>query len=209
MKNKFVSIIIMAVLALQVVACGASDTAKAGALEFESIAETREDDGQGAALQEPVAVTEAAPESTSAQAEANAASSQENAASEAKTSEEQASESSSQIQRYDFEGQYYAGRGNLSITQEADGSFLIEVWWRSSASEHSEWVMTGTYDEGANRITYSDCVKHDYTLKENAEVDTDVTAYTDGTGNIQIIDGSTIVWTDDQDHIADDVELTR
>nr|WP_297709076.1 hypothetical protein [uncultured Butyrivibrio sp.] len=194
MKNKFVSIIIMAVLALQVVACGASDTAKAGALEFESIAETREDDGQGADLQEPVAVTESEAESTNTEPEAN---------------EEANAEDDSQIQRYDFEGQYYAGRGNLSITQEADGSFLIEVWWGSSASEHSEWVMTGTYDEGANRITYSDCVKHDYTLKENGEVDTDVTAYTDGTGNIQIVDGSTIVWTDDQDHIADDVELTR
>ena len=194
MKNKFVSIIIMAVLALQVVACGASDTAKAGALEFESIAETREDDGQGADLQEPVAVTESEAESTNTEPEAN---------------EEANAEDDSQIQRYDFEGQYYAGRGNLSITQEADGSFLIEVWWGNRASEHSEWVMTGTYDEGANRITYSDCVKHDYTLKENGEVDTDVTAYTDGTGNIQIVDGSTIVWTDDQDHIADDVELTR
>ena len=209
MKNKVVSIIIMASLALQVVACGASDTAKAGALEFESIAETQENNGQGADIQESAAVTEAVSESTSAQAEANAASSQENAASEAKTSEEQASESGSQIQRYDFEGQYYAGKGNLSITQEEGGVFLIEVWWRSSADQHSEWVMTGTYDEGSNRITYSDCVKHDFTSKENGEVGTDVTAYTDGTGSIQIVDGSTVVWTDDQDHIADDVELTR
>ncbi len=69
--------------------------------------------------------------------------------------------------------------------------------------------MTGTYDESAGQITYSGCVKHDITFNENGDVESDITAYTDGTGNIKIVDGSTIVWTDDQDHIADDVQMTR
>ncbi len=113
------------------------------------------------------------------------------------------------VQATGFEGQYYAGRGNLSILGHDDGTYRIEVWWGSSAAEHSEWTMNGTYDESTGTITYSDCEKHDYTLNEDGEVESDVTAYTNGTGNIKIVNDSTIIWTDDQDHIADDVEMTR
>lgn len=192
MKNKFVSIILMSALALQVVACGASET-KAESLEFETVSEKQEADMQETGTQgaeEAVEAVEAVSDSVSPENEV-------------------AVENEDPGQSYDFEGQYYAGRGNLSIISKGNGNFLIEVWWGSSAAEHSEWVMTGTYDEGTNVISYSDCEKHDFTLKENGEVDTDVTAYTNGTGNIQIVDGSTIVWTDDQDHIADDVQMTR
>ncbi len=108
-----------------------------------------------------------------------------------------------------FEGQYYAGRGNLSITGQGSNEYLIEVWWGSSAAEHSEWVMHGQYDESTATITYSDCEKHDYTLKEDGEIESDVTAYTDGKGSIKIVDDSTIIWTDEEDHIADDVPMTR
>ncbi|WP_022762967.1 hypothetical protein [Butyrivibrio sp. AD3002] len=118
-------------------------------------------------------------------------------------------EGESQGQVQSFEGQYYAGRGNLSITGQGDDTYLIEVWWGSSASEHSEWVMHGTYNESTQTITYSDCEKHDFVLNENGEVDTDDIAYTDGSGSIKIVDDSSIIWTDDQDHIADDLTLER
>ncbi|WP_026528884.1 hypothetical protein [Butyrivibrio sp. VCD2006] len=108
-----------------------------------------------------------------------------------------------------FEGQYYAGRGNLSITAQNDGRYLIEVWWGSSAAEHSEWVMNGEYDESSKTITYNDCVKHDFELGEDGEIIRDDIAYENGTGSIQIVDDNTINWTDDQDHIADDVPMTR
>lgn len=108
-----------------------------------------------------------------------------------------------------YAGQYYIGRGNLSISPEGSDGALIQVWWGSSAAEHSEWVMHGTFDEGSMTITYNDCEKHDFTLNEEGEVESDETAYTNGTGSIKINGDDTIVWTDDQDHIADDLVMTR
>ena len=108
-----------------------------------------------------------------------------------------------------YAGQYYVGKGNLSISPEGADGAMIEVWWGSSAAEHSEWVMHGTFDESTMTITYSDCEKHDYTLNEDGEVEKDETAYSDGTGSIKINNENSITWIDDQDHIADDLEMTR
>ncbi len=193
MKNKLISIIMMSALAFQLVACGSAETAKTEGVEVEKVTETQAPEENSSEEENTEAVEESA----------------EEVSIEEEVTEETSQEGETQDQAYDFEGQYYAGRGNLSITDVGDGNFLIEVWWGSSASEHSEWVMNGKYDESAKTITYSDCVKHDYTLKENGEVESDVTAYTDGTGSILIVDDSTINWTDDQDHIADDVPMTR
>jgi hypothetical protein len=107
-----------------------------------------------------------------------------------------------------FVGQYYAGRGNLSVSMDTDDTALIQVWWGSSASEHSEWVMHGTYNESTNSIDYTDCEKHEYTLDENGEVVSDVVAYTDGTGSVILNDDGSITWIDDQEHIADDLKMT-
>lgn len=194
MKKKIVSIIFVSVMALQIAGCGAGDTSKKEGMGFETVSEAQE-----SSMQETGTMAETAAEGVSAESEVSSENTQENVTTENET----------QKKTYDFEDQYYAGKGNISITQEENGTFLIEVWWGSSASEHSEWVMNGTYDEGTKKITYSDCVKHDFTLKENGEVDTDITAYTDGTGSIKIVDGSTIEWNDDQDHIADDIQMTR
>ena len=149
--------------------------------------------------------------------EADVASAEKNAVVETQTPEAPQTTETSQTteaaetaenQTPDFEGQYYAGDGNLSILKQEDGSYLIEVWWGINAAQHGEWVMHGKFD-GADTITYSDCVKHEYTLNENGEVDTDETIYSDGTGSIKIVDASTVMWTDDMEHIADDVPMTR
>ena len=149
--------------------------------------------------------------------EADVASAEENAVVETQTSEAPQTTETSQTteatetaesQTPDFEGQYYAGDGNLSILKQEDGSYLIEVWWGINAAQHGEWVMHGKFD-GADTITYSDCVKHEYTLNENGEVDADETIYEAGTGSIKIVDASTIMWNDEMEHIADDVPMTR
>ncbi len=168
MKKKFLSIVMVSFMALQIVACGEADVASAEVPETEKVAETDT----------------------------------------AEIVETQIPQSADQAQAADFEGQYYAGDGNLSILKQEDGGYLIEVWWGINAAQHGEWVMHGKYD-GTDTITYSDCVKHEYTLNENGEVDTDETIYSDGTGSIKIVDTSTIMWTDDMEHIADDVPITR
>ena len=115
----------------------------------------------------------------------------------------------SQTETKNFVGQYYAGRGNLSILEGDADDYLIEVWWGSSAAEHSEWVMHGKYDESTNTITYSDCERHDITVNESGEVEIDDTAYTNGTGSIKINADDSITWIDDQDHLADDLPMTK
>ncbi|MBQ7614779.1 MAG: hypothetical protein IJU77_07005 [Butyrivibrio sp.] len=188
MKKRLVSIIMMSVFACQLVACGAGGAAKAEGVQFEAVAEGQETTAQG--------------QETGSQGQAA-----ETAGNAAEDTQEAAQENDSQA--VDFEGHYYAGKGDLSITNMGDGNCLIVVSWGNSAAEHSEWGMSGIYDESAKTITYSDCVKHDITFNENGEVENDVTVYTDGTGNIKIVDGSTIIWTDDKEHIADDVPMTR
>ena len=181
MKNRLISILMLSALSFQLAACGSAQTASAEGVDFEAVAE--------------------------APAEATEAANTEGA--EAAATEAPAETEPVQAQDLGFTGQYYAGKGNLSITQQEDGNFLVEVWWPDSAATHGEWVMHGEYDESAKVIIYSDCVKHEFTLKDNGEVDTDETVYTNGTGSIQIVDENTILWNDDQEHVADDAPMTR
>lgn len=192
MKKKLLSIIMVSFVALQVVACGSADVASAEGLKVEELGEV---------AQEPLNSTE----TEVAKEPENATETETVATNE---TQETQTETATQSQASDFVGQYYVGDGNLSIAQQEDGKFLIEVWWGINAAQHGEWVMHGTYD-GVDTITYSDCVKHEYTLNDNGEVDTDETIYTDGTGNIKIVNNSTIMWNDDMEHVADDVEMTR
>ena len=192
MKKKLVCILVMSAMAIQLVACGSADVAKVEGAEFEEVAEGQESETQTAEAQE----TEAAQEAPAAE---------ETPVTDAMVDEPE----EIVISGYDFEGQYYAGKGNLSITYEGNDEFLIEVWWGIDAASHGEWVMTATYDPSISTLSYKDCVKHEYTLKDNGEVDTDETIYTDGTGTIKIVDYNTILWNDDKEHIADDVPMTR
>ena len=198
MRNRIVATIVFASLALQLTACGAAES-------------TAEPEAAIEREQKEIIEEETSAENADV---AEDATSEETAATEVIEPEEEPLSSTFedediQEKRMPFEGQYYAGRGNLSITGKGSDGYLIEVWWGSSASEHSQWVMYGDYDEATNTITYSDCERHDFTLQDNGEVDTDITAYTDGTGSIQIVDDSSIIWIDDQDHVADDITMTR
>lgn len=187
MKKKLVGIILMSTLAFQLVACGSAETAKAEGVTIETVTESAESKDSSAS--ETTSVEEVSAESA--------------------TVEEITNESVSENHSNDFCGQYYAGKGNLSIADKGDGNYLIEVIWQNGMAEYDQWVMNAKYDDASKTLTYSDCEKHAYTLKDNGEVDTDVTEYTNGTGNIKIVDAGTIMWTDDQDHIADDVPMTR
>ena len=194
MKKRLVSIMMVSALALQIAACGVDEAANAEGVVYETI--TQSDTTQENSTE--IQVSEASVEESVTEA------------GEASETFEDAHEGEEiKIDSYDFEGQYYAGKGNLSITYKGDDSFLIEVWWPNNAAEHSEWTMYATYDPASKTLSYRDAVKHDYTLKDNGEVDTDVTAYTDGTGSIVIVDYNTIKWNDDVDHIADEISLER
>ena len=190
MKKKLLSIIMGSFMALQIVACGSAEAASAEGLKVEKVAEAAKETADATETPQETekaseTATEAAVETQNAQAD-----------------------DATKNQASDFAGQYYAGDGNLSITRQDDGSYLIEVWWGINAAQHGEWVMHGTFD-GVDTITYSDCVKHEITFNENGDVESDETIYSDGTGSIKIVNDNTIMWNDDAEHVADDVEMTR
>ncbi len=109
-----------------------------------------------------------------------------------------------------FIGPYAYGRAGMYI--EADGmhNARVSVAWGSSAREHSEWTMSGPFDEETLTITYSDCVRKDIVFNEDGSVKSETIAYENGTGTITFLDNGdlSLVWKDDQDHMADDGVFT-
>ena len=109
-----------------------------------------------------------------------------------------------------FIGPYAYGRAGMYI--EADGmhNARVSVAWGSSALEHSEWTMSGPFDEETLTITYSDCVRKDIVFNEDGSVKSETIAYENGTGTITFRDNGdlSLVWKDDQDHMADNGVFT-
>ena len=109
-----------------------------------------------------------------------------------------------------FIGPYAYGSAGMYI--EADGmhNARVSVAWGSSAREHSEWTMSGPFDEETLTITYSDCVRKDIVFNEDGSVKSETIAYENGTGTITFRDNGdlSLVWKDDQDHMADNGVFT-
>lgn len=107
-----------------------------------------------------------------------------------------------------FVGIYARDRASIEVgaTDQIDG-VKITVTWGSSASEHSEWVMTGRFDTETLTVAYADCVRTDYVFKEDGSVDTETVVYENGTGTITFSDedGLTLTWDDEMEHMADDM----
>ena len=109
MKKRLLCIIMVSFMALQAVACGSADVASAEGLQVEKVSEAEESNDK-------------AVEAEVVQQDENASEAETVAAVETQT------ENTTQNQVLDFSGQYYAGKGNLSITKQEDDNFLIEVW---------------------------------------------------------------------------------
>ena len=109
-----------------------------------------------------------------------------------------------------FIGPYAYGRAGMYIEAGGGHDARVSVAWGSSAGEHSEWSMSGPFDEKTLTITYSNCVRKDIVFNENGDVESETIAYENGTGTITFLDNGdlSLVWKDDQDHMADDGVFT-
>lgn len=112
----------------------------------------------------------------------------------------------SPVQRYS--GKYGNGRCTIEVIGVANNTVEIHVYWSSSAFEHSEWTMTGNFDEAGKTVKYSDCVKQTITFTEDGSESTTVTEYKNGTGSFTF-NGNSVTWNDNMEHIADGVTYTR
>ena len=71
-----------------------------------------------------------------------------------------------------FVGSYAKDRAliEVSAADDKDGA-KFHITWGSSAAEHSEWDMTGTFDPETLTVNYEKAVKKDVVFKEDGSVE--------------------------------------
>ena len=98
----------------------------------------------------------------------------------------------------------------MDVIGEANNSVVIKVSWGSSASENSEWTMSGPFDEAGLYVYYSDCVRRDLVYNEDGSIKEETKVYTGGKGSIIFKDDGalTLTWDDQAEHAADGMTFT-
>jgi len=99
----------------------------------------------------------------------------------------------------DFAGEYQSGRCGISIIDKGDNNALIEVHWGSSATESTDWRMSGAFDGDTMRINYTDAVKTNSVFDENGNQTEATEEYSDGYGRIQFHGDGTLSWQDEKE----------
>ncbi|MCR4607137.1 MAG: hypothetical protein K5771_05390 [Oscillospiraceae bacterium] len=107
-----------------------------------------------------------------------------------------------------FVGPYVCDRANVLI--EADGAHgaKASVTWSSSATELSEWSMSGIFDEETLSFKYSNGIKTNYVYGEDGFVTSTETVYKDGSGTFAFTVDGILSWVDDTEHAADGMLFT-
>ena len=110
----------------------------------------------------------------------------------------------------DFVGPYTCDRATVNIEAYGPDGVKATVLWASSASEYSEWVMSGTFDEDTKTFEYHDCVKTETVYDDDGSIKSEEEVYTGGHGFMffEAGDKLTLTWQDDQEHAADDMVFT-
>lgn len=114
----------------------------------------------------------------------------------------------SPVQR--FQGRYGSDRCTVDVKGVANNTVEIHIYWASSAWEHSEWTMSGNFDEDSKGfyVYYSDGVRKDYKFNDDGEQESVETVYTGGKGAFRF-NGNKMTWDDQAEHIADGMVFTK
>lgn len=101
-------------------------------------------------------------------------------------------------------GDYQADRCSVHVeAQDKDGA-LITVHWGSSATESSEWTMSGTFDAEKHTVYYQDGVKKNVVYDADGKVTSEEEVYVGGHGTFTFnAENNTMTWEEDQEKIAD------
>ena len=95
-----------------------------------------------------------------------------------------------------------AGRGLITIMGGENGTYDVQIDWRSSAAERYLWEMTATEQEDGS-LRYENGRHVIRTFTSDTEY-TDAEQYTNGTGTFTLNSANEIMWQDDVDHAGDD-----
>lgn len=106
-------------------------------------------------------------------------------------------------------GDYTSGRANIHIDAGEGNSVSAIVNWASSASENSEWTMSGSFNVDTLTFEYSGCTKKTTVYAEDGSVESEETEYTDGTGRMVFSEEPlSLTWQDDKENAADGMTFT-
>lgn len=106
-----------------------------------------------------------------------------------------------------FIGVYAMDRCSIEVSaaDDKDGAKFI-VQWGSSAAEHSEWHMSGTFDTNTLTVHYDNCEKKDVVFKEDGSVESETVVYQNGKGSFTFNnEKASLTWNDEEEHAADDM----
>ena len=106
-----------------------------------------------------------------------------------------------------FIGLYAKDRCSIEVSaaDEKDGAEFL-VRWGSSAAEHSEWHMSGTFDTETLTVNYDNCEKKDVVFKEDGTIESETVVYENGKGSFTFSEGdASLIWNDEEEHQADDM----
>ena len=93
----------------------------------------------------------------------------------------------------------------VSAADDKDGA-EFSVRWSSSAWEHSEWHMSGTFDTETLTVNYANCEKKDVVFKEDGTVESETVVYENGKGSFTFNEGdASLIWNDEEEHQADGI----
>ena len=105
---------------------------------------------------------------------------------------------------FPYSGMYYGDRCCMILEAEGQNKVKIKASWGGSATECSEWTMTGDYDKETNMITYTDGVMKNVKYSDANTVEKEETVYTDGTGTLIFnTTGDNFTWTDKKENAAE------
>ena len=100
-----------------------------------------------------------------------------------------------------FVGPYACDRASMMVEASGQSDAKITIDWASSASENTEWVITGTFDVDTMTVDYADAVKTNYVYNGDGSVESQDVEYSDGAGRIVFSDDGSLscTWENDSE----------
>ena len=102
-----------------------------------------------------------------------------------------------------FVGTYAKDRASILVEADGDDGAKFLINWGSSASEHTEWIMSGKFDANTLTVNYDNCVRKDVVFKEDGSTDSETVIYENGKGSFTFTDDLKLTWNDEEEHQAD------
>ena len=116
-----------------------------------------------------------------------------------------AAEESGQNPVMNFIGNYAEGRCNILVEAKDQNEASFTVTWSSSMAEHSEWKMSGVFDQETLTVNYDNCTKANVTFNEDGTEASRVVEYENGKGSFTFTQDLSLTWKDEMEDAAKDL----